>query len=218
MARDSTIAIIGLGKFGFQLGSTLMGLGQQVVGLDSDPERIRRAQHVFTQVYHGDAADKEVLRQLGFSDFDQVAVSVGDSIAASTMIVMYLKELTVPRVWVKAINMDHWKLLEKVGADEIIIPEHLAARQLANRIANPGFIEFLSFDQSMSVRELVVDSWAGKNLKQLDLSNRYNLQIIAVKRPGKKEFAYTPRGETLLEKDDRLIAIGKMENFNRITP
>jgi len=210
------IGIIGLGKFGFKLGQTLVNLGEKVVGVDNDSDNIKRAQSIFTQVYLADASKKEVLSQLGFADLLHVLISVGDSIAASSMIAMYLKELGVPKVWVKAINPDHEKLLRKVGADEVIIPEHMAARQLANRIAKPGFIEYLPFDKSMSLRELVVNRWAGKTIKQLDVANTYEIQIIAVKKMKEDVFSFIPRGETLLEKDDLLVVIGRSRTLDKI--
>ncbi|MDD2318136.1 MAG: NAD-binding protein, partial [Desulfobacterales bacterium] len=105
------IGVIGLGKFGFRFGAALVQLGHEVVGVDSDPERVRQARHVFTQVYQAEAADKKALEQIGFAELNHVMVSVGDSIAASTMISMYLKEMGIPAVWVKAVNTDHEKLL-----------------------------------------------------------------------------------------------------------
>lgn len=143
MNRTLQAGVIGLGKFGYKFGKTLMELGHTVVGIDVDPDNIKRAQHVFSQVFQADATDKKSLDQMGVGDLTHVLVSVGDSIAASAMISMYLKELGVPVVWVKAINGDHEKLLQKIGVDEVVMPEHLAAKQLANRMAIPGFIELL---------------------------------------------------------------------------
>ena len=210
------VGVIGLGKFGFKLGQTLVNLGEKVVGLDNDPEKVKRTQNVFTQVYQADASRKEVLDQLGFSDLVHVLISVGDSVAASSMITMYLKELGVPKVWVKAVNADHEKLLRKVGADEVIIPEHMAAQQLANRIAKPGFIEYLPFDKNMVIREMVVNRWGGSTIKQLDIANRFDIQIIAVRKKKGETFQFIPRGDTLLERDDTLVAIGKGATLDKL--
>ncbi|MEJ2689052.1 MAG: TrkA family potassium uptake protein [Deltaproteobacteria bacterium] len=210
------VGVIGLGKFGFKLGQTLVNLGEKVVGLDNDPEKVKRTQNVFTQVYQADASRKEVLDQLGFSDLVHVLISVGDSVAASSMITMYLKELGVPKVWVKAVNADHEKLLRKVGADEVIIPEHMAAQQLANRIAKPGFIEYLPFDKNMVIREMVVNRWGGNTITQLDIANRFDIQIIAVRKKKGEAFQFIPRGDTLLERDDTLVAIGKGATLDKL--
>jgi len=218
MKSGCILGVIGLGKFGFKLGQTMINLGEKVVGIDNDPEKIRRAQNIFTQVYQGDASQKEVLNQLGFADLIHVLISVGDSVATSSMITMYLKELGVPKVWVKAVNSDHEKLLRKVGADEVIIPEHMAAQQLANRIAKPGFIEYLPFDKNMVIREIVVNRWAGSTLKQLDVANRFDIQVIAVKRKKGETFQFIPRGDTLLDRDDALVAIGKSATLDKLVP
>ena len=212
------VGVIGLGKFGFKFGQTLINLGQAVLGIDSNPENIKRAQDVFTQVYEADATNKTALEQIGITDFSHVLVSVGDDIAASTMISMYLKELGIPKVWVKAINSDHEKLLKKVGADEVIIPEHLAAKQLANRIAMPGFIEYLPFDASMALKELAVDRWNGKKLRELDLTNRFNVQIIAIKRAKETIFNFIPKAEDILNSGDTVVVIGSTEQLEKLAP
>ena len=212
------IGVIGLGKFGFRFGATLVQLGHEVVGVDSDPERVRQARHVFTQVYQAEAADKKALEQIGFAELNHVMVSVGDSIAASTMISMYLKEMGIPAVWVKAVNTDHEKLLRKIGVDEVIIPELMAATQLANRLAIPGFIEYLPFDQEVALQEVAVKEWAGKSLRQINLTNRFSIQVIAVKKAGMKKFRFIPMADELLQAGDALVLIGPKDRLSDIKP
>ena len=208
--------VIGLGKFGFKFGKTLMELGHTVVGIDVDPDNIKRAQHVFSQVFQADATDKTALSQMGVTELSHVLVSVGDSIAASAMISMYLKELGVPVVWVKAINSDHEKLLQKIGVDQVVMPEHLAAKQLANRMAIPGFIEHLPFDKEMVIKELTIDEWAGKTLRDMDLTNRYNIQVIATRPALDNKFKFIPKADQRLEKGDVLVTIGHIEQMEKI--
>ncbi|MBI5556228.1 MAG: TrkA family potassium uptake protein [Deltaproteobacteria bacterium] len=214
----SEIGIIGLGKFGFQFGQTLVELGKKVIGVDSNPENVKRAQHVIPFVYQADAIDKETLQQLGFGDLSHVLVSVGDSVSASSMISMYLKELGVPQVWVKATNLDHQKLLLKIGVNEVFIPEHLAARQLANRVAMPGFISELPFAQDMSIKELVVKGWSGQTLRHIDLTNRFNVQVISLKKVGDRKFSFIPKADLLLQEGDTLMVIGYNVALAKLEP
>ncbi|MEW6218834.1 MAG: TrkA family potassium uptake protein [Thermodesulfobacteriota bacterium] len=218
MPAPLQIGVIGLGKFGYTFGKTLIKLGQSVLGVDSNAANVARAQQVFTQVFQAEASNKKALQQMGFADLSHVLVSVGDSIAASTMITMYLKELGVPSVWVKAINSDHEKLLRKVGADEVIIPEHLAAKQLANRIANPGFIEYLPFDQKMALKELIVEHWAGRSLREIDLTNRFGVQVVAIRQAAEETFRFIPRANDRLGAGDRLVVIGAAAALAKIEP
>jgi len=212
------VGVIGLGKFGYKFGKTLVELGQTVVGVDSDPDKIKRAQQIFTQVYSADATNKKALEQLGMADFSHVLVSVGDSIAASSMISMYLKELGVPMVLVKAVNSDHEKLLRKIGADEVIVPEHHAAREFANRLAVPGFIEHLPFDKDVALKEFPVKNWENMTLRDLDITNRFNVQIIAVRKRGEPKYRYIPKASDTLRAGDTVVVMGLTEHLARLEP
>ena len=116
-------------------------------------------------MYEADISNKQALEQIGFREITHALISVGDSISTSAMTTMYLKEMKVPNVWVKAINDDHAALLRKIGADEVIIPEHIAAAQLADRIHIPGIIDRLPLDPDMIIREMSIDQLTGKNLQ-----------------------------------------------------
>jgi len=216
MARKFQVGIIGLGKFGFCFGESMIQLGQSVVGVDNDPDKIKHSQSLFTQVYQADATDKSVLEQIGFADLEHVLVSVGSSITASAMISMYLKELDVPNIWVKAISGDHQRLLHRIGVNEVIIPEQLAARQLANRLAMPGFIDYLPFDKDVMLKEFTVNRWAGLTLRQIDLTNKYSIQVIATRKGNQKRFRFIPKADEPLEKNDVMVLIGPERQLNRI--
>ena len=159
---------------------------------------------------------KQALEQVGVSDITHILVSVGNSISASTMISMYLKELGVQNAWVKAIHEDHAKLLKKVAADEVIIPEHLAAEQPAYRIAMPGLIEKLSLDPDMVIRELAVEKQKDKTLREIDLTNRYNSQIIAIKRYGESKYKFIPKADDKLGHGDNIIVIGEADALTKL--
>jgi trk system potassium uptake protein TrkA len=210
------IAVIGLGKFGFYFAKTLAELGLPVIGIDNHATRVQLAKDDLTKVYRADATKIEALEQLGISQMTHVLVSVGDSIAASSMISMYLKELGVGEVWVKAVSPDHQRLLYKLGVDRVIIPEQLAAVQLASRAAIPGFIQYASFDSEMSFQELVVDKWAGKTLRELNLPNTKKIMVISIRRRDEEHFNFIPDARYVLEEGDRLIVMRKTNDIEDI--
>jgi len=218
MSYTKQICVIGLGKFGYKFGLSLSNLNYKVIGIDSHPENIRIAQKKFSLVYEADASQKQVLEQIGFSEITHVLVSVGDSISTSAMTTMYLKELNVPNVWVKAINEDHAKLLRKVGADEVIIPEHIAACQLADRINMPGIIQRLPFDSEMIIREINIKRFAQKTIREIDLTNKYNCQIIAIRKQKEHYYRYIPKADDTLFEGDTMIIIGKEKSLANINP
>lgn len=212
------VGIIGLGKFGFFLGKSLVDLGHRVLGIDTNDDMIKRAQHVLTQVYKADASDPVALAQLGIAELSNVVVSVGHSMGVSILIAMHLKELGCPKVVVKAISSDHEKVLKKVGVDEIVFPERFAAEQLARRIAVPGLIEYLPVGQRFMLKELLIDQWQGKTLRGLDLINLFGLQVVAVKKSKQEEFNFPPRADQILEAGDVLAVLGQEENLMKVKP
>jgi len=218
MTLKPQICVIGLGKFGYTVGASLIQLNHPVIGIDVNPVNVQRAQKLFHQVYEADISNKHALEQIGFREITHALISVGDSISTSAMTTMYLKEMQVPNVWVKAINDDHATLLRKIGADEVIIPEHIAATQLADRIHIPGIIERLPFDQDMIIRELAIERMAGKSLREIDLTNRFSCQIIAVRSRQDTHYRYIPKADDILSAGDNIIVIGKSDSLAKIVP
>lgn len=216
MSSKPSVGVIGLGKFGLHFAETLMDLGHEVVGVDSDPKHVREARDLLTQVYEADASDKEVLLQLEVQSLDRVMISVGSSIATSVMIGMYLKEVGVHLVLAKAVHTDHQKLLLKVGVDRVVIPEIMAAREVAARLSMPGFVEHLPFDPKMGVCEIDVQKWKGKSLRELDLSNRFGVQVIARRGAGETSYSYIPRADDALAEGDALMIIGLLERVSEL--
>lgn len=218
MTIKSQVCVIGLGKFGYKFGTSLRGLNYNVIGIDSNHINIQRAQKIFSQVYEADVSQKQALEQIGFSEITHALISVGESVATSAMTTMYLKELNVPNVWVKAINEDHAKLLRKIGADEVIIPEHIAASQLADRIDIPGIIQRLPFDSNMIIREITIEKFANKSLREIDLTNTLNCQIIAVKKNNESHYRYIPKADDILFQGDTVVVIGTRKSLSKIIP
>jgi len=167
MARKE-FGVVGLGKFGLSLAKSLMHHGQTVVGVDSDPEKVKVASEVLTQAYQAEAVDKVALKQLSLAELPSVIVSTGQSMEASILITLFLKELGCRSVTVKAMSRDHEKVLRKVGADEVIFPERYAAEQLAAKLAVPGLIDYLPLGTNVILKELTVDRWSGKTLRELN--------------------------------------------------
>ncbi len=201
------IAVIGLGKFGFYFASTLVTLGYTVIGIDNSQPRILEAKNVLSQVYKANAASKEALEQIGLADVSHVLVSVGDSIAASSMIAMYVKEMGIPHVWVKAVTPDHQRLLQKLGVDEVIIPEQMAAVQLASKVAIQGFLQYATFDPEVSFQKLIVDRWEGESLHSLQLEKEYEVKLISLKTVESDTYDYTPDPDYPLQKGDTIIVL-----------
>jgi len=215
---NQEIAVIGLGKFGLYFASTMVDLGFTVIGIDRSQTRVQAARDKLNQVYKADATNSDALEQLGLSEVSHVLISVGDAIAASSMIAMFAKEIGVPKVWVKAVSPDHQRLLQKLDVDEIIIPEQMAAVQLASKVAIPGFLQYASFDPEVSFQEFILENWVGKSLRELDLPRKYQLQVISIKKTDTDVNIYTPDPDYLFQKGDCMVVLRHTNSDQDIKP
>jgi trk system potassium uptake protein TrkA len=216
MAQE--IAVIGLGKFGLYFATILMDLGLEVLGIDKNEEHVQKARNLLSQVYQADATNQEALEQIGLSDVSHVLISVGDSIAASSMIAMYAKEMGIEQVWVKAVNHDHERLLRKLQVDEVIIPEQMAAVRLASKVAIPGFLQYARFDPNVSFQKLTVKRWAGKTLRELELTKRRNVHVISVKKHDSEEYEYQMDPDYPFQEGDTVIVLRQTNDMVPLKP
>lgn len=216
MAQRKEIGVIGLGKFGFSLAKALTELGHSVVGVDCDPEYVRRAQDVIAQVYEADATDERMLGQIGIKELDRVIVSTGDSMEASILVVLNLQAVGVKNIWVKAISEAHERVLYKLGVPFVVFPEAFVASQMANRLTAPGLQEYFGLGKDVAVREIIIENWVGKTLRDLDLTNRYQVQVIAFRLAGDSEFRFVPQADKPLQAGDVLVLLGRTEDIMRV--
>lgn len=218
MKKTLEVAVIGLGKFGMQIGITLMELGHKVVGLDDDEAKVRQASDTFSQAYVMDAADKTALEQLRIQDVDVVVVSVGQSMETSILVTLNLQELGVRKIIVKAASPEHGKVLKRLGVSRVIQPEVDVAIQTAHRIVNPGMLDLLPLGGGVLVQEVVINNWAGKNLMDLDLMNKHGVLVVAVKKAGEREVKFVPERMAAFAKGDKLILLGKPHAVMALEP
>ena len=216
MSEKIEVGVIGLGKFGLELAINLRRLGHNVVGIDTGEERVKAAKPYLAQVFQADGTDPQTLKQLSFQDFNYVVVSTGDSMEASILVVLNLQEIGVNKIWVKAINAAHKKVLSRMGVDFVVFPEHFAAKQLAYKLATPGMVEYLSMGQDILIKEREAADWAGKTLIDLDLTNNYQVQVIAIRKNGSDELDFVPKANVPLGDNDVLIMIGQRENLIKL--
>jgi trk system potassium uptake protein TrkA len=212
------IAVIGLGKFGFHFAKTLVELGHTVIGVDSRPSRVQQARDTLNQVFQADATDPVALEQIGLAEVSHVLISVGDSIAASTMIAMFTKEMGIPQVWVKAVTPEHQRLLQKLHVDDVIIPEQMAAVQLASKVAIPGFLQYAVFDPEVSFQKLTIEKWAGKNLRELDLPRKHHIQVISLQKKNEDTSTYTPDPDYRFQEGDAVVVLRHTNTTSHIKP
>jgi len=212
-----TFVVIGLGRFGTAVATELCTLGHEVLAIDDDVECV---QHLADQVTHaaaGDARDPAVLRGLGVGNFDCAIVSVGSDVGTSALIALNLKELGVGKVISKATSHVHRRVLEKIGVDQVIFPEHEMGLKLARGLSNSDVLNFIELSQDYSIVELNVPrAWQGRTIRELDVRAAYRVNVIAI-RGMDRRLNVAPGGDYCLQPGETLVVLGREEDINTLS-
>ena len=208
--------VIGLGHFGFHVVKSLDSEGHEVVAIDSNKDKVQAVKDICSYALLGDAANKEFLESQGVAEMDAVVVATGDRSHLSTLVTLYLKELKVRRIFVKAVSEDHGRILERVGATDIIYPEKDMAQRIAHTLSSPNVLDFIPLAEEYSISESEPPRhFLGKNLIELDLRKKYEVTVIAIKDVLTGRFIPMPPPDHVIKDSDILILIGKTEGVDK---
>lgn len=199
--------VVGLGRFGSEVARQLYNCDCEVLAIDIKSELVQQIAPDVTHAVVGDSRDKEVLRALGVGDFDCAVIAIGDDLAASVLVTMNMKELGVPYLVCKAHDDVHRRVLEKLGADRVVIPEQENAARLAKGLSSPNLLDYIELSEEYSIIELPApQSWVGKNLKELNVRAKLGVNILAVRRNGKMDVS--PSAEFTFADGDVVVVLG----------
>ena len=208
--------VIGLGRFGSEMALKLYDCGEDVLAIDTDENIIDKLADRVTKAVAADARDLDVLRKLGVDDFDRAIVAVGSDLAASALITMHLKSLNVPYIMCKAHDDTYKSILEKLGADKVIIPEREVADKLALGLTHAGVMEYIELSQEFGIVEMEpIPAWVGKTIRELELRNTYGVNVIAV-RSHEDAIKIPPDIDTPIPADVVMVMLGKYEMFENL--
>jgi trk system potassium uptake protein TrkA len=211
-------AVIGLGSFGSNVAKTLYEHGHEVLAVDKDKAKVEAAKSFSSHAVLMDSVEVENLVGVGIKDMDVVVVSLGPEMEASILTVLHLHELGLKRVVAKALTEDHAKILEAVGATEVIYPEKDMAIRTALRLTSPNIMECLPLMSGVSIQEIAPpDRFIGKSLKELDLRNKYGIQVIAIRELVPERTVYVPKADFVLKDSDVLIVMGDEKKLEKLT-
>lgn len=209
--------VIGLGSFGSNVAKTLSDRGNEVLAVDIDKEKIEELKDYVSQAVSMDSADKENLLALGIQDMDVVVVSLGPEMEASILTVLFLHEMGAKRIVAKALTEDHGKILEAVGATEVIYPERDMAIKTAIRLSSPNVLEYIHLMSGMDIQEIAPPQrFIGKSLKKLDLRNKHGIQVLAIKEIIPEKTIFIPKADFVIKDSDILIVMGEAEQLKKI--
>jgi trk system potassium uptake protein TrkA len=213
--KKQEFAVIGLGRFGSSLALTLVNRGFSVLGIDRDRDIVQNLSEQITHAVTLDASNEDALREIDIVSFDTVVVAIGSSFEGNLMTTVALKSLGVKKVVCKATTHRQRDILMRVGADQVILPEHDAGRRLANVLSGPGVLDQLELAPGYSITELKVPkSMVGQTLLETDVRRRYGVTVLVVKRD--ETLTVSPSIDYTFQQNDLLIVIGNDEDITRM--
>lgn len=210
-----SVLVIGIGRFGRHLSHNLIKLGNEVMIIDKDEEKLIELLPFVTSAQIGDCTKEEVLRSLGISNFDLCFVCVGSNFQSSLEITSLLKDLGAKYVISKASRDIHVKFLLRNGADEVADPERDIAEKMAVRYSANNLFDYIGITKDVAIYEIPpIDSWIGKSIKDTDFRSKYHVSIIATK-VGDKVLSLTS-ADHIFRADEHLMVMGDHKDVEKI--
>ena len=215
MNTKKSYAVLGLGRYGIAVATELVQNGVEVLAVDINENIINDAIGQIPICKCADITDDEVLKQLGISNIDVVIIAMANHMEASVMATMLCKELGVKTVIAKCSNEMNCKILSKVGADHVVFPESESGTRLAKNLLSHGFIDIIELSKDVSMVELDVrDEWVDKNLLELNLRQKYSINVVAIIQNNNVCVTIDPKQP--LEKNMKLIVIANASKLNKL--
>lgn len=212
-----TFAVIGLGRFGKSAAMQLFNMGYEVLAIDQNMNNVNLISDYVTRAVCGDAKEESVLKAVGIRNYDCVIVAIGDDITDSVLITLSLKEMGIKQIICKARDNQHKKVLKKIGADTVIIPEQEAGIKTAASLVSNRFLDIIDLSDEYSIADTVVPKiWTGKSIKDISVRKKYGVNIVAVKNQIDNSVNITPGADYVFSETDIVVLVGRADDINRL--
>lgn len=208
-------AVLGIGRFGSKVAREIYFKGQEVIAIDKDENVIQNIKDQVTHAYVGDITDEAALREAGVPDCETVIIAESSNMESNIIAAQICKSLGIKTVICKAQNTVHGKILTKIGVDQVIFPEQDTAIKLVNKLTSQGVLDYFDLGDAVTiVGARAHDKWVGNSLSDLDLRNKYNITVLAIRRG--EENIIIPSWSSIIQKDDVLIFFGAEDSLKKL--
>ncbi|NJM45370.1 MAG: TrkA family potassium uptake protein [Alkalinema sp. RU_4_3] len=216
-SKNEQFAVLGLGRFGRAVALTMGAQGYDILAIDRQEERVTQIllEGKVTHALALDVTDAAALRESGVFEMDTVVVAIGNYVEESVIATLHLKEAGVARVVAKASSDIHRRLLEKVGADRVVFPEHEMGCALGRSLSRPGILEQFELGDRHGIVEVVVPkAFDGKSIGQLQLRRDYGVTVLAISQAG--SVVTNPLPDAVLVAGAVMVVLGEQESIDRL--
>lgn len=216
VARKRSFVIIGLGGFGRTVAKELMRFGNHVLGIDVNEASVAREAPNLSEAIIADARDETALREAGVGNYDVAVIAIGENLEASVLATMNAKMLGIDTVWVKAQHKTHHRILMKIGADRVILPEQEVGQHIAQTLHNPIVRDYVSLGNGFSVVNVAVpDDMNDEPISSLKFARFKEVSCLGLMRGSVFVASATP--DTIMRSGDSLILLGRKKELRELS-
>lgn len=206
VAEAQSVVVVGLGRFGRSLALELETCGTEVLGLDADEGIVQELSTRLTHCVKVDSTSEDALRQLAVHEFDRAVVAIGTNIEASLLTAALLRNFGIPNIWAKAISEPHGRILEQLGIEHVVYPEHEMGRRVAHLVKG-RMLDFIQFEPDYAmVKTVPPTTLLGRPLSETGVRRAHGITVVGHKPDGGQWTHAT--GETVLRTGDKVIVSG----------
>ena len=212
------VIVIGLGRFGSSITSTLYNLGHDVLAVDLDVTRVQNIVGQSTHSISGDATNEQLLREIGIQEYTVAIVAIGANIVASIMTTVLLKTMGVPYIVARATNPLHANTLNRLGVDRVVQTESEMGSRIAHSLFSPDVQEYIELSSEFGISKILApNQFQDRQLKDIGFSESKDgsgISVLSIRRGSK--ITIMPDIDTQLKEGDTLILAGKDEDINQL--
>ena len=204
-----------MGRFGRHLCQNLAELGNQIMIVDQEEENLEDMLPLVVSAKIGDCTNENVLKSLGVANFDLCFVCIGTNFQSSLEITSLVKEMGGKYVISKANRDVHAKFLLRNGADEVIYPDRDMAERVAKKYSANHVLDYVALNDDYSIYEInPPEGWVGKSIKENNVRQKYNVNIVTVKEAGKNRVLPLP--DYVFKADDAVMVLGLNADVDKL--
>lgn len=215
--RKRQFIVIGMGRFGYTVATCLYKAGYDVLAIDKDIEKIEEIASEVTHALALDATDEKALSSVNVEDYDTAIVSIGGSIQASLLVTLLIKEAGVDDIICKGQGELHAKLLKKIGAQRVILPEQEMGLRLANNLKFHSLFDYIEISRGSSIAEFTAPKeWINETIGDLDIRAKHDVSLIGIKKDRNSEVDVNINANTVIREHDLLILVGRDDKLSKL--
>lgn len=212
-----SFCIIGLGRFGRALAETLAAAKKEVLVIDSNEKNIEMIADSVDSAILGDCTEEAVLRAADVADYDCVALCISENVNDSVMATILLRELGVKYILARAADERHARVLEKLGADRIVLPESDIGRRVGLALSHDGVQQYTEFSEDTAIVEMDVPArWVGKTLLELDVRKKMKINVITVRKKNLHQKGISVDPGAKFCEGDLVTVVGQQEDIRKM--